>query len=59
MKRKVREALKDQFTEKIAFDKATRILYSRDVGALPRSISLAIKPVPDAVFLPRDEKDIV
>lgn len=59
MKRKVREALKDQFAEKIAFDKATRILYSRDVGALPRLISLAIKHVPDAVFLPRDEKDIV
>ncbi|MFW9914352.1 MAG: FAD-binding oxidoreductase [Candidatus Thorarchaeota archaeon] len=59
MKRKAKEALKDQFADKIAFDKATRMLYSRDVGVLPRLVSLAIKPVPDAVFLPRDEKEIV
>ncbi|MFX0113799.1 MAG: FAD-binding oxidoreductase [Candidatus Hodarchaeota archaeon] len=59
MNKKAKIALKDHFDENIAFDKATRFLYSRDVGSLPRLISLLIKHVPDAVFLPKNENDIV
>ncbi|MFQ5979010.1 MAG: FAD-binding oxidoreductase [Candidatus Heimdallarchaeota archaeon] len=59
MKKKAFNAFKNQFDDKIAFDKAIRILYSRDVGELPRLVSMAIKNVPDAVFLPQNESDIV
>ncbi|MHA2233166.1 MAG: FAD-binding oxidoreductase [Candidatus Hodarchaeales archaeon] len=59
MKKQAINALKSQFEERIAFDKAIRILYSRDVGELPRLVSMAIKSVPDAIFLPQNENDIV
>lgn len=59
MKKKAMNALKSQFEDKILFDKAVRILYSRDVGELPRLVSMVIKYVPDAVFLPQNENDIV
>lgn len=56
---KARTALQELFKERASFDHDERVLYSHDVGTLPRLMNNLIRTMPDAVVQPASKAELV
>ena len=55
----IKAELIEKFSERVAFNKIERILYSSDLGSLPAVVTNRIHTVPDAVVQPRDNSELI